>query len=213
MKVTIIYDNDLYQKNLTADWGFSCLIEIEDTPLILFDTGANGSILLSNMQKLNIDPVFIEEVFISHSHWDHTGGLEDFLNVNPGVKIYIPSSCLTPLGASDVVRVTRPIKLHDNVYSTGELAGIEQSLIITLEGKAIVITGCSHPGVNEILKVASRFGKPYALIGGLHGFKELELLKGLSLICACHCTQYKTKIRSLYPTTSIDGGAGRVITI
>ncbi|RLF97673.1 MBL fold metallo-hydrolase, partial [Thermococci archaeon] len=50
MKITIVYDNEAYKKDLKADWGFSCLVEIENTPKILFDTGANGSILLYNMK-------------------------------------------------------------------------------------------------------------------------------------------------------------------
>jgi len=35
-----------------------------NTPKILFDTGANGLNLLSNMKKLNIDPKFIKLDFI-----------------------------------------------------------------------------------------------------------------------------------------------------
>jgi len=66
MKVTIIYDNEVYKEGLVADWGFSCLVEVKNTPKILFDTGTNGSILLSNMEKLGIEPVSIGEVFISH---------------------------------------------------------------------------------------------------------------------------------------------------
>ncbi|MCK5595653.1 MBL fold metallo-hydrolase, partial [bacterium] len=92
MKVTIIYDNTVHKEGLQPDWGFSALIEIENTPSILFDTGANGKILLNNMKKLNINPASIEEIFISHSHFDHTGGLSEFLNVSNAAKIYIPTS-------------------------------------------------------------------------------------------------------------------------
>jgi len=28
MKVTIIYDNTAYKKELKADWGFSCLVDV-----------------------------------------------------------------------------------------------------------------------------------------------------------------------------------------
>ena len=48
MKVTIICDNEVKQSGLRADLGFSCLVEAQDTPKILFDTGASGSILLYN---------------------------------------------------------------------------------------------------------------------------------------------------------------------
>ena len=56
MKITLIYDNEVYREGLRADWGFSCLVEVEDQPRILFDTGANGKILLGNMEKLDIEP-------------------------------------------------------------------------------------------------------------------------------------------------------------
>ena len=85
MKVTIVYDNTVYQKGLKSDWGFSCLVEGEKTPRILFDTRTSGSILLSNMKKLNIDPASINEVFIPHAHFDHVGGLPDFLKANKEV--------------------------------------------------------------------------------------------------------------------------------
>ena len=55
MKATIIYDNTAFRKDLRADWGFSALIETNGKK-ILFDTGGSGSILLSNMTKLEIPP-------------------------------------------------------------------------------------------------------------------------------------------------------------
>ena len=53
VSITVIYDNNSFLKGLQTDWGFACLIEIGKTKL-LFDTGDNGNILLSNMAKLNI---------------------------------------------------------------------------------------------------------------------------------------------------------------
>jgi len=212
MKITIIYDNEVRKEGLKADWGFSCLVEAQDRK-ILFDTGANGSMLLENMEKLNIDPTTIEEIFISHAHWDHTGGISDILRVNP-VKVYIPASCPEPRGAREVIRVAKgSLKIHENIFSTGELRGIEQSLVVKTEKGLVVIVGCSHPEVREILSAASQFGKPYAIIGGLHGFNEFDLLKDLQLVCPTHCTQFKEKIKALYPKKCVDGGAGKVIEI
>ena len=54
MKVTILYDNVAYNKDLEPNWGFSALIEKQNAPRILFDTGSSGRILLNNMQKLGI---------------------------------------------------------------------------------------------------------------------------------------------------------------
>jgi hypothetical protein len=48
MKITIPYDNTVFQSGLKPDWGFSCLVETHNRN-ILFDTGSNGSILLENI--------------------------------------------------------------------------------------------------------------------------------------------------------------------
>lgn len=211
MKITIIYDNTVFQRGLKSDWGFSCLVEIYGKK-ILFDTGANGAILLDNMKRLNIKPTEVKEVFISHYHWDHTGGLSDFLKVNP-VKVYIPSSFKKLCIAKDVVIVKKSITIGENIFSTGELNGVEQSLIVKTEKGVVIIVGCSHSGVGNILETASQLGKPYALIGGLHGFSDFNLVKDLTLICPTHCTQRILEIKSLYPEKYISGGAGKVIEI
>ncbi len=211
MKITIIYDNTSFRKDLQADWGFSALVEAEERK-ILFDTGANGSILLSNMEKLKVDPKEIEDVFISHLHWDHMGGLPSFLRLNNKVKLWIPSYFPEAKDARDVIEVKKPRKLYEGIYSTGELDGIEQSLCVQTEKGIVIIVGCSHPIMEHILQVASQFGKVYGIIGGLHGTSP-ESLKELDLICPTHCTQHKSQIRSLYPEKYIEGGAGKIIEI
>lgn len=213
MKVTIVYDNTVYQRGLKSNWGFSCLVEVEETPRILFDTGTNGSILLSNMQKLNIDPTTIGEVFISHPHFDHIGGLSDFLQVNREVKVYLPISCPKPSGAKEVVSIEQALQIHENISSTGELDGIEQSMAVKTDKGIVVVAGCSHPRMAHILGAASQFGRIYGIIGGLHGFNEFDLFKDLGLICPTHCTQHKTEIKSLYPENYVDGGVGKIILI
>lgn len=211
MKITIIYDNEAFNKKLVADWGFSCLIEVFDKK-ILFDTGAKGDILLENMNKLNIDPLIIDEIFISHDHWDHIGGLPAFLKINKA-RVYIPYSCPEPVGAREVIKVKEPLMLHENIFSTGELKNAEQSIIIKHNEDIIVVAGCSHPGVGEILKAASKHGRVSMLIGGLHGFEEFDLIDDLEKICPTHCTQFIQKIKTSYPDKYIEGGAGKVITI
>jgi 7,8-dihydropterin-6-yl-methyl-4-(beta-D-ribofuranosyl)aminobenzene 5'-phosphate synthase len=209
--ITIIYDNTACLKSLPADWGFACLVEAQGKK-ILFDTGAKGPLLLGNLQALQIDPLEVDTVFISHDHRDHTGGLADFLKVNP-VSVYLPESCPhngTPPGS---VQVSAPLEIYPGIYSTGELQGIEQSLVIRAGDGIVVVAGCAHPGVKAILAAASTFGRIRALVGGLHGFDDFRLIKTLETVCPTHCTRHIKKIKTRFPDAFISGGAGRVISI
>ena len=213
--LTILYDNYKYDEGYKNNWGFSCLIEVEGTAPILFDTGASSSVLLHNMEKLSINPESIGCLFISHDHWDHTGGIKGFTKHNMNTTLYVPESfpSFSKPKVKEIVKVKDARKIHDNVFSTGEIKGIEQSLVVKTDRGLAVIAGCSHPGVRDIMQAASKFGEVIALIGGLHGFREFDLVEDLNLICATHCTQHKEEIRELYPEKFISGGSGKEITV
>ena len=210
MKIHIVYDNTAYLSSLLPDWGFSCVLEGPHIPKILFDTGAKGQILLSNMDIMDIDPRSIDIVFISHAHFDHTGGLDTFLQINSRAQVYVPKS-LTFLRHKNVVSVHNGQQIADNVLSTGELGGIEQSLLLSGNNEWTLITGCSHPGLGTILKTASKFGTVSGIVGGLHGFSEFEMLDAIKWICPTHCTIHKADIKNSYPKKYVPGGAGQVI--
>ena len=148
---------------------------------------------------------------ISHSHWDHTGGLGDILELNKDAEIYLPASFKRAVPGRKVTSVRDATKISESVFSTGELGGVEQSLAISTNKGIFVVVGCSHPGVGDIIDAASSLGKVYGILGGFHGFKDFERLEGLSLICPCHCTQYKSEIKHLLPEKCIDGGAGMML--
>ncbi|SRR6056297_2869880 len=212
MKVTIVYDNTIYKSGLQPDWGFSCLVETEERN-ILFDTGTKGAILLDNLNKLNIDPSIINDIFISHNHFDHTSGLSAFLHEHNDVNIYLPPSFRGVREGNEIFHVDKPMKMYENIYSTGELDGIEQSMAVSTSKGLVLVVGCSHPKMEHILNAAREFGVVYAIIGGLHGFKEYALFENLELICPTHCTQHIEEIKHLYPEKYVEGGAGRVIEI
>ncbi len=211
MKITIVYDNQVEKMGLRAGWGFSALIEGQDVPSLLFDTGADIPTLLHNMKKLNIDPTSVETIVISHAHGDHTGGLSEILKINGRARLFLPSSFREALPGSNVTIVEDAMEICASIFSTGELEAIEQSLAIKTDKGIFVVTGCAHPAMRGILKAASKFGKVYGIAGGFHGFRDFSLFENLSLIYPCHCTQYKRQILDLFPGKASECGAGLVI--
>lgn len=219
MKITILYDSHKYKElpELRTGWGFSCLIETGEKN-ILFDTGWDGNILLNNMNCLGFNPEKIDIVVISHSHWDHCGGLPQVLSFDKKIDVYVTKSFSTHLKEeirqrNNLIEISKTDKICEGVYTTGELGKDikEQSIILRTEKGLIVITGCAHPGIREILNVASNYGKVFGLIGGFHGFKEFHLITDISFIMPCHCTRYKKDLAKLFPQKYIENGIGKEI--
>jgi len=211
MRITVVYDNEIGSVGLRKGHGFSALIEDGGVPPLLFDTGADGPTLLHNMKELNIDPRDIGTIVISHAHDDHTGGLSEILSINEVAELYPPSSFKRAFLGRKVTVVKGPVQIRENIFSTGELEGVEQSLALKTAKGLFVLTGCAHSGMDKILAAAAKFGTLYGIAGGFHGFHDFELFKDLSLICPCHCTKYKQEIRDLFRDRTSQCGVGLVI--
>lgn len=73
MKLTTLIENHTSRRDLKAEHGLSFLIE-DGGEKILFDTGNSGAVW-DNAGKLGISPKDITATILSHSHYDHVGGL------------------------------------------------------------------------------------------------------------------------------------------
>ena len=85
------------KKGVTQDFGFSCVVNYEGK-VVLFDSGTNATVFESNLKALKIDLRTIDIAIVSHGHYDHIGGFDYLLSVNPTVKIYLPNDFFS-LGA------------------------------------------------------------------------------------------------------------------
>ena len=234
VRLYVVFNNLPCKAGLQTGWGFACLITGLDKT-VLFDTGGDGNILLSNMAKLGLDAEAVKTVVLSHNHGDHTGGLGAVLTRNPDVTVYVPESFpasfkreVRRLGAA-IETVSGARQLSDSVYSTGEMNhGIkEQALIVDTARGLIVVTGCAHPDVADMAEQAHfLLGKDiYLLMGGFHlgGRSDAEIrviikrlnALGVKKVAPSHCTGDNAirLFREAWGENFIEGGLGAVIEV
>lgn len=211
---TILYDNNAYDPALRTDWGFACMVETGEAT-VLFDTGGNGTILMGNMAELGFDPQAIDVVVLSHIHGDHIGGLAALLDTGTRPAVYAPAAFPASFKAdvrarTDLVEVTDPIEILPGVYTTGEVGAriVEQALVVDTREGLVVITGCAHPGVVQMVRRSTSLtagrakeaveGEVMLVMGGFHlgdaSRSQVESIiadlrqLGVQRVAPCHCT-------------------------
>lgn len=205
-KITIVYDNQLNDNNLKSGWGFSCLIDYSGRK-ILFDTGDNPEKLLFNLGYLGVNPQDFQAIVLSHNHWDHTGGLGAVLGKNKHCTLYFgksyPGSFQEKLKNQRInfMLVSELRTISEGIFAGPEMGGLglkEIPLTIQTEKGLVIITGCAHPGiVNIIEEIKQQLNENiYLVLGGFHlriplglnkiveGFKKM----GVKKVGPCHCT-------------------------
>jgi len=201
--------------------------------VILFDTGGEGDILINNMKGMNIDPMAVDMVFLSHIHADHTGGLKGFLKQNPHVLVCLlesfPASFKQEIrdSGAEVKAIGRFTRLLNGVHSSGEMGDLikEQALILETSNGLVIITGCAHPGIVSVVRRAAELFKQkiHLVMGGFHlgGMSAVQIGEiirmlqdiGVKKVAPSHCTGEKAMalFREAWGDNFLEGGAGAII--
>ena len=87
MQIINLVENELGSSGCEAAHGLSFYVETKNHKL-LFDTSPS-EVVLRNAQKLGVDLTVIDTVILSHGHYDHSGGILAFVEINPQAKIYM----------------------------------------------------------------------------------------------------------------------------
>jgi len=232
--VKVIYDNYSKMEDVKADWGFSVVITGLEKE-ILFDTGTKPDIFESNFRKTDLDPSKIDILVFSHEHGDHTGGVSSFVKMRTGIPVIFPHSFSTGFRQSMEKQGLKPLLVKDpamictHLYTSGQFdySIPEQALVLDTEKGLVVLTGCAHPGIIDMLKdIKTKFNKNiYMVLGGFHLLNKTEKemdaiiadMKSLGIVkCgATHCTGEKQikMFRESFGENYFELGAGNTVVI
>ena len=248
VRITVLVENSVVVPfDVIGEHGFAAFVETPEFNF-LFDTG-QGKALINNALALKKDLSSIKFLYLSHGHYDHTGGLPDLLKIKSpltiythkdafskrywlkgGVKKYIgipfSKAYLESLGANFLYEKEFR-EIEKGIYSSGEVerkTSFEKidkemkvenengelvqdqiwddfSLAIDTSKGLVVILGCAHSGIVNILNhFINKTGRKelYAVIGGTHlGFATDEQINAtlevidkynIKKLGASHCT-------------------------
>ncbi|MBB1073206.1 MBL fold metallo-hydrolase [Rhodoferax sp. 4810] len=230
-QLTILFDNIPGVANTRPLWGFAAQLRTSNGQILLFDTGSNGRVLLKNMTALNCDPQAFQWLFLSHQHWDHIGGVDSIIELNPQLTCVVHDGFSKHLTA-DLAELTAgcltidnlPVQFAPHLWSTGMFHSEppEHALIIETQSGLHLITGCAHPGIVQLINhVQTVFKQPVqTVIGGFHLGAADEttiantvtalLSSGIQRILPTHCTGIAamTALKTAFGTRCLTGGAG-----
>ena len=231
--ITYLYDNTSSAPGTKSDWGFACLVE-SNGHRVLFDTGANPEVLQANLAALRVDLERLDAVVFSHDHGDHTAGVAA-LGARPGLPAFFPSTFSERTRAAfaaqqlKLVPVDAPTEVVPGMMTGGRIGTAipEHALVADSPEGLVVVVGCAHPGIAEMLRsIAAGRGRPvHAVIGGFHLLQtppervaqivsEIQAM-GIASVGATHCTGGAAidRFRQAYGSRFIEGGVGRVVTL
>lgn len=238
LKITTIVDNDSWKGGLRSSWGLSFYVETctDDRRFnVLMDTSGSFQTFLHNSSELGLDLTAVEAVLISHWHGDHCGALDQVLSLlRPHTPVYVPSANSYGIrmirnASGDPFVCSEPYELAEGLMSTGEISrGIsEHSLVANVKDKGLVVlTGCSHPGIVNIVtraRKASGENSVYVVMGGFHissrneGARVGKFLKEIdvAITSPCHCTgqEARKEMMKALGKKYVRNGSGKTITI
>lgn len=203
MKLIALMENTACREELRAEHGLSLYLETGGQK-ILFDAGQSAA-FAENANCLGVDLKTVDFAILSHGHYDHSGGLGRFLEINEDAPVYVSKWAFAPhwgsenryIGVDPALESSGRIRYVEEATTLAEgitlyrmetapmdTAGLlmeengmrkpddfrhEQYLLVEEAGKRILISGCSHKG---ILNIMDAF-RPDVLVGGFH-FMKME---------------------------------------
>lgn len=212
VKIFMIYNNSGKSTTFNSAWGLSVWIE-KNNSATLFDTGGDASILWKNINHSGLEIEKLSHIVISHNHWDHKNGLSLILEKTFNKPIvYVVENDFNEYSDkypnANIQSVSGTLQIDNDLWTTGQLPAsysgkelYEQYLILTQKDTMVLLTGCSHSGIVDMVKTIKKSfpdKKVELVAGGFHLIRKQKdeiitisnELKALNVdkIAPSHCT-------------------------
>ncbi|AJC72505.1 beta-lactamase [Thermococcus guaymasensis DSM 11113] len=194
----LIEDYSGYESPFLAQHGVSFLLE-KDGKGLLFDTGQSADPILHNMRLLDIEPgSCIDYIFLSHCHYDHTGGLLGILRAigrrvpviaHPTIfrKHFITKPYLREVGVpfrrgdieelAELYLTSGPLEIMEGVYSTGEIPNREEFEKTELEVYTIENGTVVRDELRDDMSLVAKTPKGIVVISGCSHAGIISIVK------------------------------------
>ncbi|MBQ4347262.1 MAG: MBL fold metallo-hydrolase [Firmicutes bacterium] len=122
MKITVLMENTTPNPNFAAEHGLSLFVQTASHN-ILFDSGQTGA-FAENAEALGIDLSQVDIAILSHGHFDHSGGLKRFFELNEKAPVYLSRHAFMPHLAGK----KRNIGMDESLKGNSRLIFVDNSL-------------------------------------------------------------------------------------
>lgn len=175
MKIITLIEDTTKDDKLKAEHGLSLYIETNNQK-ILMDTGKSDA-TWQNAKTLGIDIAKIDTVVISHSHYDHTGGLCSFAEKNKHAKIFMAIDSLGDFYHGDrYIGADKKIKTFENLNLVKGNVKVDEGveLFSEIKGRKFWPEGnCELTKSQDGVKVQDDFSHEQCLVVEENGKKFL----------------------------------------
>lgn len=130
MKIYCLLENTAADENIKAEHGLSLYIEIQGKT-ILFDMGQTD-LFSDNAEKMGIDLSEVDFAVLSHGHYDHSGGLKKFLEINKKAPVYMSRYAFEPHynGTEKYIGVDKTLSNSDRIIFTDDIYRINDNMTL-----------------------------------------------------------------------------------
>ena len=139
MKITTLMENTACSDRYAAEHGMSLFIETKSKN-ILFDSGPSEA-FAANAEKLGVDLGKADIAILSHGHYDHSGGMLRFLQLNHHAPVYLQRDAFEEHFNNQMkdIGVDPELKKSDRlVFTDGEQKLAEGITLFTCNGEKLV---------------------------------------------------------------------------